>query len=326
MPRSNPLPPPAPLPPAGPARLSRRALLPTLAAAAAPPPGPTRRISAWTSPPTSTIPGLTAKIEGRQAPILRLLPPSSDLLLLLVLDLTGDLTLADAARQAAIAELANLPPSAWAAILRSQDGLRVLLDPTSDRAATSSALLNAPVSGRAGLLESIEPAARLATSLLHKSPIRTALLYLTDSNIYNYREDYTNPVINMSDSRDLSRRFPDALIREKSSKIASALAQTDAPIFLVHLAFLRDRLNEAYQTGLQQMADSTGGAAFFARNLGEIPTLVAQAFNRISSMWAIDLQIPPGSPKNLTVQLSSSSSSANLQYRTRLVLGPREKE
>jgi hypothetical protein len=38
-------------------------------------------------------------------------------------------------------------------------------------------------------------------------------------------------------------------------------------------------------------------------------------------MWALDLQIPPGSPKNITVQLSSPAP--DLQYRTRLVLTSR---
>lgn len=300
--------------------LTRRAALALFAAA--PPAPPTRRITAWSSSPR--LDGLSARMEGRTARVVRLKPPSSDLLLLLVLDVTGDLTLVDAARQAAAAELDKLPPSAWAAILRSQDGLRVLQDPTADRAAVTASLLNAPVSGRAGLLETVEPAARLATSLLRKTPVRTAVLYLTDSNIYNYREDYTNPVINMSDSRDLSRRFPDALIREKSSKLAQALAETDAPLFLVHLAFLRDRLNEAYQTGLQQIAEATGGEALFCRNLGDIPSSVAQAFSRISSMWAVDLQVPPGTPRNLTIQLSSSAGE--LRYRTRLVLGAPGKE
>ncbi len=312
--------------------LSRRAALALLPAArvlsaAAPRPVPTRRVTAWTSnptPPADGLPGLAAKIEGRDSRVVRLKSPADDLLLLIVLDVTGDLTLVDAARQAAAAEIDKLPPSSWAAVLRSQDGLRVLQDPTPDRPAVNNALLKAPVSGRAGLLETVEPAARLATTLLRKTPIRTAVLYLTDSNIYNYREDYTNPVINMSDSRDLSRRFPDALIREKSAKIAEALAATDAPLFLVHLAFLRDRLNEAYQTGLQQIAEATGGAALFCRNVGDIPSSVTQAFAKISSMWAIDLQIPPGSPKNLTIQLSSSAG--DLQYRTRLVLTGRGKE
>ena len=293
----------------------RQALL--LAASAPIPRGPVRRISAWTT--TSPLPGLKAAAEGNPARVIRIKSPSDDLIVLIVLDVTGDLTLVDAARQAAAAEIDKLPTNAYAGILRSQDGLRVLLDPSPDRPATIASLQNAAVSGRAGLLETVEPAARLATSILHKSSVRTALLYLTDSAIENYREDYTNPVINMSDARDLSRRFPDALIREKAANLATSLAETDAPLFIVQIAFLRDRLNEAYQTGLQQIAEAAGGEALLCRNLGDIPTSVEQAFTKIRAMWAIDLELPPGSPKNVTIQLSSEAT--DLQYRTRLILG-----
>jgi len=285
-------------------------------------PGPVRRVTAWTS--SEKITDVKATVEGKNARVLRVKGPAEELLLLIVLDVTGDLTLVDAARQAAVAEIAKLPPSVWAGVLRSQDGLRVLLDPTVDRAAASSALSGAAVSGRAGLLETIEPAARLASSILHKTSVRAAVLYLTDSNIHNYREDYTNPVINMSDSSDLSRRFPDALIREKSAKLADVLAETDAPVFVTHLAFLRDRLNEAYQTGLQQMAEASGGQALFCRTLGDIPSTIEQVFQKVQSMWSIDLEVPGGCPKNITVQLASEA--ADLQYRTRLVNGSRGKE
>ncbi|MEJ5369513.1 MAG: hypothetical protein WHT08_14435, partial [Bryobacteraceae bacterium] len=82
-----------------------------------------------------------------------------------------------------------------------------------------------------------------------------------------------------------------------------------------HLAFLRDRLNEAYQTGLQQIVESTGGQAWFCRNLAEIPDAVAAAFARIRSMYSIDLRLPPGVSKIATLQLSG----ADLQYRGRIV-------
>jgi len=39
-------------------------------------------------------------------------------------------------------------------------------------------------------------------------------------NIYRYREDYTNPVINQSDPHDLSRRFPRRSLRRKISETA----------------------------------------------------------------------------------------------------------
>ncbi len=304
--------------------LSRRQCLAMFAAGAAPnPPAiPQRRVPAWTS--SEKLGELTATVDGKAAKVLRTKSPSDDLLVMLVLDVTGDMTLVDAARQAAVAEVEKLPASNWVSVLRAQDGLRVLLDPTADRAATSSAVLQAPVSGRAGLLECVEPAARLANSIVRKTQVRAAILYITDSDISNYREDYTNPVINMSDSRDLSRRMADDLVRDKTSKLATMLAETDVPAFIVQISFLRDRLNEAYQTGLKQMAEATGGMALQCRNLGDVASSVSQAFEKMRTMWAVDIQIPAGTSKNFTVQLASGPG--DLQYRSRFIQAGRGKE
>jgi hypothetical protein len=208
--------------------------------------------------------------------------------------------------------------------LRAQDGLRVLADPGPGRAAALAQLDALETTGRAGLLEAVEPAAALAERILRRSPVRTAVLFLTDSSIYNYREDYTNPVINPSDSRDLSRRFPDALIREKASKLAAALNAFDVPVFIQHLAFLRDRLNSAYQTGLQQLAEATGGSAAFSRAPGDIPGDIGQMLKKIVSLWAIDLDLPTGTPRTYSVQLTASGR--DIQYRTRFTLAARGKE
>jgi len=301
--------------------MTRRLHLLLLASAALgapkPPPAPRgrrRRIPAWLA--SGSTEGLSATVEGRQAAIERILSPQDDLLILLVLDMADDIARIDAARQAAIAAIEQLPPNAWLGVFSAQDGLRVLADPSPDRSAAVAAIQSAPTTGRAGFLETVDPAARLAASLAHKAPVRTAVLFLTDSEISNYREDFTNPVINYSDTRDLSRRFPDALVREKSARLAATLAPSDAPVFAVHLAFRRDRLNEAYQTGIQQIVEATGGQAWFCRNLTEIPEAVAAAFDRIRSMFAIDLRLPDGLPKNVTLQISGPGAA--LQYRNRL--------
>jgi len=275
--------------------------------------GRLRRVPAW--PGSAPLDGIKAMVEGREARIERVLGPQDPLVLLLVLDLTGDITRIDLARQAAAEAIAKLPDHVWVGVLSALDGLRVLQDPGPDRAAAAAAIQSAQVTGRAGLLETVNRAARLAVSLLHKAPVRVAVLYLTDSDIGNYREDFTNPVINYSDTRDLSRRFPDALIREKSARLAAALAPSDAPVFAVHLAYRSDRLNEAYQTGLEQILEATGGQAWFCRNLAEIPEAVAAAFERIQSMCAIDIRLPGGLPKNITVQFAGG---ADLQYRSRI--------
>ena len=307
--------------------MTRRSHLLLLAGAAtaapAPPPpsrGKRKRITAWLA--SGSLGQIQASVDGRPAHVERVLGPQDDLVLILVLDLVGDIARVDAARQAAVAAIEQFPPNAWVGVMSAQDGLRALADPSPGRASAIAAIQSAPATGRAGFLETVDPAARLASALLHKAPVRSAVLFLTDSEIGNYREDFTNPVINYSDTRDLSRRFPDALVREKSARLAGALAPRDAPVFAVHLAFLRDRLNEAYQTGLQQIVEATGGQAWFCRNLTEIPEAVAAAFVRILSMYSIDLRLPERVPKNASLQLSG----ADLQYRGRIVAQARQRD
>jgi hypothetical protein len=312
----------------------RRQLIGLLAAAAAALPAADKpsspvaalrcRVTAWLGDPPLDPATVKATVEGRATKIVGIRDPDSALLLLIVLDLTGDLALISPARDALKSELQALPANVWVALLRAQDGLRVLADPGPGRAAAIAQLDALETTGRAGLLEVVEPAAALAERILRRSPVRTAVLFLTDSSIYNYREDYTNPVINPSDSRDLSRRFPDALIREKAAKLAATLNAFDVPVFIQHLAFLRDRLNEAYQTGLQQIAEATGGSAAFSRAPGDIPGDVGQMLKKIASLWALDLELPAGTPRTYSVQLTAAGRE--IQYRTRFTLAARGKE
>lgn len=284
-----------------------------------------RRITAWpvngngAAPPDDWKASLTVAVDGAPVKAARIKGPDSDLLLLVVLDLVGDLAFVDPARQALAAEIRGLPGHVWPAVLRAQDGLRVAADPAPDPAGAIAAIENTQIGGRAGLLDTVEPAARLAAALIARNPVRVAILYVTDSNIYNYREDYTNPVINPSDSRDLSRRFPEGLIREKTTALANSLAAFDVPVFAVHLAFLRDRLNEAYQNGLQLMAESTGGALSMCRTPNDVPSVIAAAFARIRGHWAIDLEVPEAAARNFTVQLSAPN--VTFQHRTRFARG-----
>jgi len=312
----------------------RRQLIGLLAAAAAALPAADKpsspvaalrcRVTAWLGDPPLDPATVKATVEGRATKIVGIRDPDSALLLLIVLDLTGDLALISPARDALKSELQALPANVWVALLRAQDGLRVLADPGPGRAAAIAQLDALETTGRAGLLEVVEPAAALAERILRRSPVRTAVLFLTDSSIYNYREDYTNPVINPSDSRDLSRRFPDALIREKAAKLAATLNAFDVPVFIQHLAFLRDRLNEAYQTGLQELAEATGGSAAFSRAPGDIPGDIGQMLKKIAGLWALDLELPAGTPRTYSVQLTAAGRE--IQYRTRFTLAARGKE
>jgi len=298
------------------------AVLLAAALAAAPPESPAvRRTTGWIAAGQTGFCQSAVKVEGQPASVVRCLTPSDGLMLFVVVDLTGDLTLINEARDALAAQFAELPPNVWTAALSAQDGLHVLSDPGPDAAATVSAVRNARTTGAAGLLEAMEPASRLGSAVIARSAVRIAILHISDSNIYGYREDYTNPVINYSDSRDLSRRFPDALIRERTAKLASSLAGFDAPVFVVHLAYLRDRLNEAYQLGLRQAAEATGGSAIFCRSQAEISTSISATLARILSHHALDFSVPNDLPRQFTIEIAAPGLSP--EYRSRFALRPK---
>jgi len=205
-------------------------------------------------------------------------------------------------------------------LLRAQDGLMVLADPTADREKISAAFDAAPVAGKSGLLDTIESIGGIADAMARKAPVRVAILYITDSNIYNYREDYTNPVINSSDPHDLSRKFSDSLIRGKVSRLSETLAQQESPVFIVDLNYRYDRLNKAYQNGLVTLAAATGGEAIFCRSTEEIQDAIGRAFNSIQSAWSMTIALPRRTPSTLQLRLTAAAAGGaevRLQYRAR---------
>ena len=265
-------------------------------------------------------PKFEATFNGKPAPVISQSGPGSDQVLLLVLDVTGELSLVDAAKQALTAEISKLPSNTWVGLLRDQDGLHVLADPDPNRQPLLDAIKDLATMGKPGLFETVSPALGLADGIMRKSPVRVSVLYITDSNIYNYREDYTNPVINGSDPHDLSRVFPDALIQDKISKLVGEASTLEAPLFVVHLNYRRDTLNESYENGLLTLADATGGKGQACRSVGEIPDAIAAAFSRISNAWRLTLGVPPKSHSNAQIRLSApcDGEDARLSWRTHL--------
>jgi len=280
------------------------------------------RVPAWLE--TAQPAGLRASLAGKTARVLAVAGPGDDLMLLIVLDLAGDLALADPARQSLVEQLGALGPRTWVGLMRSQDGLQVLLDPTRDRSAAAGVIEQTPVSGKAGLLDTLEVACGVADSVLRKSKVRVALLYVTDSDVRNYREDFSNPVINSSDSGDLSRRFPEALVQEKIQKLNAVVAGRETPVFIVHLDYRSDRLNEAYQIGLQQLAETAGGQSAFCRSVAEIPSAIREMLTSIEAHSSVTVELPAERPDALEVKLgvaaNSSGEATALRHRKRFVL------
>jgi hypothetical protein len=254
-------------------------------------------------------------LTGGALRITRVRSAADDLLLLVVMDLVGDLARIDPARSALIDAAKALPSKTWMGLMKAQDGLQVLLDPTPDRDKFAAALSTLPLTGKAGFLETVEQAVRLGDSVAARSPVRVAVLYITDSDVRNYREDFSNPVINSSDSRDLSRRFPEGLIKERTSRLAEKLTASQTPVFLVHLAYSSERLNEAYQTGLMQIATTTGGAAEFCRTLNDVATTVTRMVETVQRHQQVHVQLPAKATASVNVILEAEGRS--LVYRSR---------
>jgi hypothetical protein len=297
-------------------------LLCSLALAAAPPKSPRRvlRVPFWTDARAAGAPPLTAKdLKAKLGPdaasVVSLRGPKDGIVVMLVLDLAGDPPAAEAAKKALGASLNEMPANCYFALLRAQDGLRALVDPTPRRQDIQTALESLPVSGKAGLLDTLETAAGIGAAIMDKSMVRVAVLYVTDSSIYNYQEDYTNPVINSSDYRDMSRVFPEGLVKDKISKLATNLSALSPPLFVVHLAYQSDRLNEAYQSGLMSLAAESGGASAFCRSMAEIPESIEKIMRIIAGSYTAEIELPRKPLKSVQLELEGD---ARLNYRTRV--------
>lgn len=277
----------------------------------------------WVDPPLKTLgaKSLRVTLNGKPAPVLRVLGPSSDLVILLVLDVTGDISLIDAAKQALATQIDALPPNAWVGLLRAQDGLTVIADPTPDRKKIRDAIQAVPGTGKAGLLNTAVPVAGLADGILQRAGVRVAVLYITDSDISNYRQDFTNPVINSSDPNDLSRRFPETLIVEKISSLQMQIASDEAPLFIVHLRYRSSRMNQAYQNGLRTLSEFTAGYSWFCRSDAEIPDAIQKMFAYVRSSWFLYLRVPKHMQDGLQVRLRlPNHKQSKVAYRARLLL------
>lgn len=283
-------------------------------------------IPVWIDPqPDSLNAGdIVATLNGQPAAISQVLGPSSDLVILVVLDVTGDISLVDPAKRALISQINGLPENAWVGLLRAQDGLSVVADPTPDRRAIADAIQALPTTGKAGLIDTLTSVAGIADGIERKSHVRVAVLYVTDSSIYNYREDFTNPVINSSDPHDLSRRFPEALIQEKVSSLETQISSYEAPVFVVHLRYRTDRMNQAYQNGLKTLSEFTAGYSLFCRSDAEIPDAIQKSFAYIRSSWFLSLRLPKRPPAAVQVRLKlPEQKEAHVAYRAHLRLNSR---
>ena len=263
-------------------------------------------------------PEFNATLNGKPVSITSTLAPGSDQITLLVFDLTGSLSTMAVAKKAVIAAISKLPRNTWVGLLRDQNGLHVLVDPGPKRRPVIAAIQSFSNNGDPGLLETVDSTLSLADAIVRRAAVRVSVVYLTDANIYSYREDYTNPVINPSDRYDLSRVIPGALIEDKISNLLEGLRSLEAPLFVVQIQSWGDPMNEVYESGLVRLAAATGGRAEICHSDGEIPDAVAAIFGQIAGAWRLTLAVPPRTHRHLQIHLGAACSKGDvrLSWRT----------
>lgn len=266
--------------------------------------GTTLKIPVWLEEPRSSI---QVTVGGKPVEVLSVQTPDDDLILLIVMDTVNHLDRTDAAREALVEKLGSLGPRYFAGVLSAQDGLLVRLDPTHRRERLLEELAAVEVRGVPGLLDVVEQASRIADHTLGAAKVRVAVLFITDGEVADYRGDYTIPIVNPSDRRDLSRRFRNQLILTRVRAIADTLKLAQAPLFFLHLARQNDDLNEVYQNGIRQFATVTGGEAVFAQSLQEIPFLVERLLDRIATHSVISLEAACNGLRRLEIRASEGA-------------------
>ena len=93
------------------------------------------RVPVWSeSPDPLDAKEFRSLLNGKQTPIRRARGPQDDMVILLAMDLTGDLSLVETARKALDPLVESLPATVWVGVLKAHDNLQVLVDPAPDRA------------------------------------------------------------------------------------------------------------------------------------------------------------------------------------------------
>lgn len=261
------------------------------------------------------------KVTAGKSPVMvsALKGPESPALLFVAFDTVGDIANINQARQTVVEEINALTAQFWVGLISAQEQMQVLQEPTADRSLLQQRLEELTQIGKAGLLESIQPIAELATGVLLNSEVRVAVIFVTDSDIGNYRADYLNPPVNASDSRDLSRRFAGRALQEKISRMAGLMARTQVPVFIVHIDPGLDPLNRSYHNGLKQLAEGTGGQCLLSKTSGDIPLSIHEAFQWAKSFYLAEFSMENEKSGYLRIQIAPVVAEAGKGLGPRLI-------
>jgi hypothetical protein len=243
-------------------------------------------------------------------PLVSLQRPEAPTLLFIAFDTVGEVSAITEMHTALKAELKKLGPQYRVGLLSAHEIFKVIQDPTADFSMLEQKIDTLTQNGKAGLLDNIQTVSEFSSQILHKTQVRVAVLFITDSDIGNYRTNYLNPTVNYSDNRDLSRRFPGRALQEKISRMTLTLARTQIPIFILHIDPGQDPLNKIYQDGLKQIAETLGGQLFLSKTVNDVPLMVQSAFAWIRSFYLLGFQATKGKNEQLKIQITPTRDAA----------------
>lgn len=245
--------------------------------------------------------------------------PKSPTMLFVAMDAVGDVANITEARAAIIHEIHELGSQYWVGLISANDQIKVIQEPTPSRDLFSQKIEELTQIGKAGLLDTLLPVADLASSVLLKSDVRVAVIFITDSDIGNYKTDYLNAPVNASDSRDLSRRFAGRALQEKITRMSKAISKFQVPILIVHIAPGQDPLNRAYQNGLKQLAEIGGGKCLLTKSIGDIALTIHEAFEWAESFYLLGFRLTTTKGHFADIDITLAPKDAKKMGNYRLV-------
>jgi VWFA-related protein len=216
------------------------------------------------------------------------LNPDAPVLIPLVFDTTGDLTYIDTMRKELCRFAENLPPIIQLMVLTANDGLKVVQNNTSDKELLKKAILNYSIKGYPGFLENFLSVSDAMNKLVMKNKIKVCPIFITDSDIYKYRKQYTSADLNT-----------------EADRIRNKLKESFVPIFVLRLpAGGNDTFARNYEGVMREMARATGGEAEFPMGVSGVSTALAGILHRIHGLYVVGWEsdrIQPGKEHKVKV-------------------------
>ncbi|MFN8006645.1 MAG: hypothetical protein U0V70_06440 [Terriglobia bacterium] len=281
------------------------------------------RLPVWIQTSGTTPPRMASlnefKILQGKSPVevTSLATPAAPTQLFIAFDTVGDVANITEARNALIREIGALGKQYRVGILSANEQVTVIQEPTASRELLAQKINGMSQIGKAGLLDNLIPVADLATAVLLHTKVRVAVIFITDSDIANYKTDYTNAPVNASDSRDLSRRFAGRALQEKITRMSKGIARFQVPIFVVHITPGEDTLNRNYQNGLKQLAEIGGGRCFLSKSIGDVSSTIHEAFAWVQGFYLIGFQLTgaKGSYANIEINWAPKETTPGETFR-----------